>query len=421
MVQNDDDNEKTVIYPETVPEEQTGMTEEEIAWALKKEPRPPVPRFVFVLIAAAVLIAFLAGGFWYYRKNVLPEEYYQNATQLFKQGKYTEALPLYEKVLKLRPERKGILYQIAFCLEKTGKIDEAIVRYEEHLRIMPNDGRAMLRAGWLYTERGNYEKGLPLLKKAALKMKDPSVWTLLGNAAMRNGSRDLAVEALVKQTELFKEPEKVLTCSKMLMDLKAWQEALAGYNRFIKLAPDDSRGIHGANAAKAMLGYPTDPKLVIVPGKSIGDVNLGATKEEVKAALGRPDAKEFTGVGGKSPLSGASAEIWTYSRSLPGRGLRVIFINDRVKEVESSSAAYRTGDGIGISNFLLAKNSHRFESRKQAKNGNVVCMIKGGGLTFYAAKLNGDGTEAEYKKLRLHKGGSLLENIEGFSLFDLLD
>ncbi len=43
--------------------------------------------------------------------------------------------------------------------------------------------------------------------------------------------------ALVKQTELFKEPEQVLTCSKMLMDLGAWKEALNGYERFSELAP----------------------------------------------------------------------------------------------------------------------------------------------------------------------------------------
>ncbi len=44
--------------PETVPEEQTGVTQEEQEWGLKKEPRPPVPKYVFGVIAAVILAVF---------------------------------------------------------------------------------------------------------------------------------------------------------------------------------------------------------------------------------------------------------------------------------------------------------------------------------------------------------------------------
>ena len=100
--------------PEIVPEEQTGMTKEEQEWGLKKEPRPPLPRYVFGIIAALILIIFLGGSLWYYRTSVLPEKYFQKASAHFKQEEYSEAYILYEKVLKLRPERKNILYQMAF-------------------------------------------------------------------------------------------------------------------------------------------------------------------------------------------------------------------------------------------------------------------------------------------------------------------
>ncbi len=407
--------------PETVPEEQTGMTKEEQEWALKKEPRPPVPRYVFAVIAAIIIIAFLGGSFWYYRTNVLPEKYYQDATVLFKQEKFAEACSLYEKVYKLRPKRKGVLYQIAFCLEKTGRIDEALARYEEHIKLMPTDGKALLRAGWLYSEKGSYKKGLPLLKNGAKKLKDPYAWTLLGNAAVKFGDRDTAVEALSKQVELFKEPEQILTCSKMLMDLKAWKEAIDGYNSFTKLVPDDKRGIHGTNAAKIMLGYPIDQKFTIIPGLSIGYVKLDATKEEVKAAIGKPDSKEFTTVGGKSLLADSSVEIWTYGNSMPKRGLRIIFLSGKVKEVETRSSEYKTENGVGISNFLLKKNEDKLEWRKEAKTSAVLCLIKGGGLTFYAADLNEDGTDAKYKKLRLHKGTYSIDNVNGISLINIFE
>lgn len=406
--------------PEIVPEEQTGMTKEEQEWGLKKEPRPPLPRYVFGIIAALILIIFLGGSLWYYRTSVLPEKYFQKASAHFKQEEYSEAYILYEKVLKLRPERKNILYQMAFCLEKTGRIDEAIARYEEHLKTIPGDGKALLRMGWLYIQKNDDTgKGLAALKEGAAKLKDPYAWALVSEAALKSKDYETAVEALVKEIELFKEPEQVLTCSKMLMGLGAWEKALKGYERFSELAPDDKRGIHGANAAKAMLGRPTDPRLVIRPGISIGPVRIGDTKDEVRDKLGAPEAKEFRKVGGKSILSDDTAEIWTYSRTMPGRGLRVIFINGKVREVEARSGEYKTETGLGLTNFLLAKNSSRLEWRKEGEDKSVVCLVKGGGLTFYAAGLNSSGTDAKYKKLRVHKGNSSIDSVEGFSLLDL--
>ncbi|MEN6380117.1 MAG: tetratricopeptide repeat protein [Synergistaceae bacterium] len=407
--------------PEIVPEEQTGMTKEEQEWGLKKEHRPPVPRYVFGVIAAVILVVFLGGSLWYYRTSVLPEKYYQRASAQFKLENYSEAYLLYEKVLRLRPERKNILYQMAFCLEKTGKTDQAISHYEEHLKILPGDGKALIRSGWLYTQKNNFEKGLPALKEGAAKLKDPYAWALVSEAAIKSKNIETAVEALVKQTELFKKPEQVLTCSKMLMDLGAWKEALKGYERFSELAPDDRRGLHGANAAKTMLGWPTDPKLVIRPGKSIGMIEIGDTKEEVKSKLGSPEAKEFRKVGGKSILADDHAEIWTYSKIMPKRGLRIIFLNGKVREAEARSGEYKTETGLGLTNFLLPKNADRLEWRKEGDGRAVVCLAKGGGLTFYAAGLNSEGTDAKYRKLRVHKGDSSIDSVEGFSLLELFN
>ena len=86
--------------PEIVPEEQTGMTEEEQEWALKKEPRPPVPRGVFLALAIVVILAFAGGSWWYYHTNVQPEKLYQKATYLFEQKRYSDACPIYVHVLR---------------------------------------------------------------------------------------------------------------------------------------------------------------------------------------------------------------------------------------------------------------------------------------------------------------------------------
>lgn len=71
---------------------------------------------------------------------------------------------------------------------------------------------------------------------------------------------------------------------------------------------------------------------------------------------------------------------------------------------------------------MLTKNADKLKSRKKAENGTTLCLVKDGGLTFYAAKLNDEGTDAKYKKLRVHKGDASIDNINGFSsLLDLFE
>jgi len=414
------DKDEDIKCPESVPDGQIGVTEAEEQWQLKKEPRPPVPRWVFAAIAAVVVIAFLGGSWWYYRKNVLPEKYFQRADIFFKDGDYRDAYLLYERVFELRPERKGVLYQLGYCLEKTGKYDGAIARYTEHLKKMPGDAQAMMRLGWIYAENKNDgQKGMEFIRKGAQKLDDPYAWTILGNVASQYGDRDTQIEALVNQISLFKKPQEILTCAKSLTKLNAWKEALDGYSHVAEIASGDASAQHGIITAKKVLGYPMDEKHTIVPGESLGAVDIGATKEDVKKAAGVPDKKEFPMVGGKSMLANERAEIWYYGKTAPKLAMRVIFLRGKVQEIESASPEYKTPDGIGISNFMFAKNKDRFDSIKEARNSAMLYLVKGGGLTFYAYEFNSAGDSAKYKKFRVHRGETSIDNVDSFSLLDL--
>ena len=46
----------------------------------------------------------------------------------------------------------------------------------------------------------------------------------------------------------------------------------------------------------------------------------------------------------------------------------------------------------------------------------LICLAKGGGLTFFAYGLSEDGTAAKEKRLRVHYGEVSIDNIDGFSL-----
>ena len=212
-----------------------------------------------------------------------------------------------------------------------------------------------------------------------------------------------------------------MECGKELLALKDYRRAIDVYVLAAKAAPGDNRPLHGMNAAKAMLGLPTEAKFVILPGKSLGLIKLDASKEEVKEEMGgkSPDAKIFGHVGGKSMMADHPVEIWLYNKDDPQRELRVIFIAGKVNEIETASPLYRTEEGLGLSNFLLAKNADKLKWRKEARNSALLCLAKGGGLTFFASGLNENGTEAADKRLRVHHGEVSIDNVDGFSLMRL--
>ena len=182
------ENQEEIRLPEAVPEEQTGMTEEEREWSTKAPPRPSVPRYVFITAAIILLAAFAGGSWWYYRTNVLPEKYYMKATALYEQRQYARAEELYRRIMKLRPERRDVLFYIASCREEQGDKDGAIKYYMEHLKSAVNDARAMTRLGWLNMEKGDYGQALKWFKEAGKrKKKDTEVWSMTAMGARTAG------------------------------------------------------------------------------------------------------------------------------------------------------------------------------------------------------------------------------------------
>ncbi|MEG1602715.1 MAG: tetratricopeptide repeat protein [Cloacibacillus sp.] len=419
-----DNNVGEIKCPETVPHDQQGMTDEEREWSAKTPPRRKVPRCVFIGIAIALLAAFGGGGWWYYRVNVLPEKYYLRAEALFNQKEYAKAEELYKKIMRIRPERRDILFKIGNCREERGDRRAAISYYEEHLKTAKNDVKAMTRVGWLYMENGEYEKALKWLKEAAKRRnKDAEIWNLTAQAAEKAGDIPEAAHALSRLSQIYKEPEKKMASGKELLRIGAYKEAIDAFSLAAKLAPDDKAPLHAIHAAKVMLGAPTNPRLVIVPGKSLGSVLLDSTKDEVKAAMESrgPDRKEFGHVGGKSIIAENPVEIWSYNINDPSREFKIIFMNGKVFEIETASPSFKTENGLGLSNFLMAKNSDKLKWRKEARNSAILCLAKEGGLTFYAADVTPDGAEARYKRLRVHHGDVGIDNIDGFSLLNLFD
>ena len=392
------------ICPEFVNEEFTGVTEEEELCAKKRTaPRRQVPRYVFIVITLLALLAFAGGGIWYYHENVLPEKYFLKAEANFERENYSEALSFYVKALKIRPERKDVFYNAAICCEKLGRNDDAIVFYKEHLRGVKKDSRALSRLGWLYMNKGQYVEALKVFEEAAGKEKDRfDFWHLMSRAAEKAGDREKLVLSLEKSVALAAESDASIAAAKKLMELAEWEKALSAFCKAAEKFPEDKRALHGAHAAAVMLGAPADIRLMIVPGISLGRVKIGAEKSEVLALLGEPSQNIAV-----PREKNRAAEIWVYNRDFfKGRGIRIIFEGNSVCAVEAFSDEYRTGRGIGLSNFLMSKNAERLSVNSAGDKDTAVMSLKEGGVTFYASGISQDGESAKYKKLSLHKRGT---------------
>lgn len=391
-----------------VPGELTGITPEEAAYVPPPEARP-LPRGLFVCLGLALLLAFVGGGFWYYRHTVLPEKHFQEATRLYAARRYGPALDLFRKVLRERPERKDTLFQIGVCLESLGRPGEALEAYEEHLHNQPRDGGAWARTGRIYLALGRPESALdPLEKAVRLAPKNGEFQGLLGEVYRRLGSRERAVEHFALAVTWSDGEEDLLRHAKALMTLKAYPEAARGYRKASERAPEDPRPRHGLAAARAMLGLPTDDRYFLVPGTSLGPVALGLSKEEVLARFGEPGAAD----GLQTP--GGTFEVWRFpqmeDRMTPGKvfpGCRMVFDEKgRLVQIESASPAYRTEDGLGVASFLNKRYGERFTAWQEADHRSVGYRyaLKEGGLTFYVSDLGGITPDGEQRAAVIHQG-----------------
>lgn len=194
------DEEKNIKCPQTAPEAPNGLTAEERSRSVRK-PLRPCSSGKFAAAAALALIAAFAGCGWqYYRVNLLPEEYYTRAAQLFKAGDYADAEELFDKIKKLRPERRDLFYYKAFCRERQGDKAGAVKYYEEYLKSAPGDVKVMVRLGWLYLDRMEYDAALKWFREAAKQeKKDAALWRLTAEAA-ENGENGGEITACGKTT-----------------------------------------------------------------------------------------------------------------------------------------------------------------------------------------------------------------------------
>lgn len=170
------------------------------------------------------------------------------------------------------------------------------------------------------------------------------------------------------------DAEGLLEAGRSMMRPGMYRVALDSFEQAADLLPsDDKRGIHSINAAKNMLGWPTDEGMVITPAVSIGNMTLGMTQDEALSAWGKPiysvDEDEYS--------------VWGYGATSKESDTVVYFDSDGVIEIVTESSRHATRDGLSLKNFSQEKYADRFIIERDAESGMLRYTLKEGGLAFY--------------------------------------
>jgi tetratricopeptide (TPR) repeat protein len=386
---------------ETTPAEIGGARD---AFVPERPYRPPnapreVPMWAFRALACLLLLVFLILGRMYYRSSILPDRLYRSASAHFEKEEYEEAAREYERAEALRSKKAGseppksddILYRRAYAYERLARYDDAAAAYARYLGERPDDLRAVESLGKIYYRLGRSEDALPYLERTAetAVSGDAELFLALGRLYEWRGDDARAADACANFIESdSSDAEAFLDAGRILMRSGRYKDALAGFTRADDLLPpDDRRGYHSVNAAKNMLGWPTDEGMVVTPGVSIGNMRLGLSRPEALEVWGKPLCQ----------IDEDGYSLWGYNGTREMPETVVFFDGDGVIEISTESKQHMTSDGLGLANFREEKYRDRFLRTRDEDIDPPIYryIIKEGGLAFYADdSASSDGTRA---------------------------
>jgi tetratricopeptide (TPR) repeat protein len=88
------------------------------------------------LLSKTVVVLFCAWGAVLGQGS---EQAFQRGNALYQQGKFAEAVSVYEEIIKSGLVSGELLFNLGNAYHKTGKMGKAILQYERALRLMPGD------------------------------------------------------------------------------------------------------------------------------------------------------------------------------------------------------------------------------------------------------------------------------------------
>jgi cytochrome c-type biogenesis protein CcmH/NrfG len=168
------------------------------------------------------------------------EEMIGGADKLLAEGKYDEAIAIYNDYLKEHPDFYKIYLLIGDAYFNKGEQDKAIEAFAMVLAQEPENVNALLGTGNAYIRKTEYTKAEEyFLKLAGLRATDPDIMYTLAEIMLESGQTDKAIEYYTKVIEL--NPKHSYAYMKLgyaYYAEKQWQKAVEQFEKFVEIAPN---------------------------------------------------------------------------------------------------------------------------------------------------------------------------------------
>lgn len=142
--------------------------------------------------------------------------------------RYDDALDVYDKVLRYRPESEGVMLGRAELLVRMDRIDEAISQYEEALEMYPDSANTLNALGYTLADRTTrYREASRLIRKALkLEPDSPAIIDSYGWVLYKLGDYKKALEQLRIAYADYPDGEVAAHIVEVLWKMKRDDEAL---------------------------------------------------------------------------------------------------------------------------------------------------------------------------------------------------
>jgi len=162
------------------------------------------------------------------------------ADSLIEEGKFNEAIALYQDYLAKNPQLVTINLMIGKAFEKMMDYDSAIAAYAKVLESNPDDYNALLLTGTALIRKMEYgEAEKYFVRLAEIRGDDPNIMYTLGEIMLDGGQTTKAIEYYSKAVELNPDfADAHMKLGYACYGEQRWADAIVHFEKFIELAPD---------------------------------------------------------------------------------------------------------------------------------------------------------------------------------------
>lgn len=177
---------------------------------------------------------------------------FKEGRQLFRAGKYQEAIPFFERVLKQNPDHADVHDAIALAHFVLKQYDSAIEHFNCVAQLQPTNAKVLINMGAVYNRKEEFQKAADVLKKAVTRDgKSTEAYYNLGIAY--RGLKQLPMSVSSYKEALRLNPQMLdalQNLGNVLLEMNNPKAAIEQYKKALDINPEFERAQRGLARAE---------------------------------------------------------------------------------------------------------------------------------------------------------------------------